>query len=209
MTRFPRFAGLLAAVLVLLIGPLASAQYAQVGGQPTKGVQPQFPALPGFWQLRMESVQKDLELVPEQIDKLKQLGKKYYEDMRAQHADYKDWGKMTQEERTARYKELSEKRKQQTEALRKEVEKILLPHQLEALRKINFRQMGPSMLYQPKVMETVGITDDQKAKIQKIRQELTEKYRQLQKESFDQILKVLTPEQQKKLEEQVQAGRRY
>ena len=205
MTRFPRLVALLAAAVVVLVGALALGQYAQAGGQPAKPVQPQFPALPGFWQLRMESVQKDLELVPEQIDKLKQLGKKYYEDMRAQQADYKNWGKMTPEERTAKYKELMEKRKQQAEAVSKEVEKILLPHQLEALRNINFRQMAPSMLYQQKVFETVGITDEQKAKIQKIRQELTEKYQQLQKESFDQILKVLTPEQQKKLKEQVQS----
>jgi len=80
---------------------------------------------------------------------------------------------------------------------------------LQALRDINFRRIAPSMLYQPKVIETVGITDEQKAKIQKIRQEMQEKYQQIQKESADEILKVLTPEQQKKLKEQVQARRRY
>jgi Spy/CpxP family protein refolding chaperone len=212
MTRFPRFAASLAGAAILLAGGWALAQQARAPGQPAnpaQPVQPQIPALPGFWQLRMESVQKDLELVPEQIEKLKQIGKEYYEDLRAQRAQWKDWGKLTQEERMAKYKEMREKQMKRAEAVRKQVEKVLLPHQLKALEEMNFRRMASSMLYQPRVMQNVGITEEQKAKIQKIRQEMMDKYQKLQKESLDQILKLLTPEQQQKLREQVRSyGRR-
>ena len=115
---------------------------------------------------------------------------------------------MTQDERTAKYKEMMEKRKQQAEEVRKDVEKILLPHQLDALQNINFRAMAPSMLYQPKTAEALGITEDQKAKIQKVRQELMDKYRQIQKESNEKILSILTPQQMEKLKEQAKT-RRY
>ena len=201
MIRFPRLAALFAAAVVLLFGSLALAQQGGAAGKP---IQPQFPSLPGFWQLRMEHVQKDLELVPEQIEKLKQIGKKYYEEMRAQRGDYQNWGKLTPEERQVKYKEMQEKRKKQAAAIREEVKKVLLPHQLKAIQDINFRSVGPSMLSQPRTAEALGISQEQKAKIAEVRKEMMENYRQMQKESFEKILGLLTPEQREKLKEQIQ-----
>lgn len=207
MSRFPRTLLLLVVCGVMSAGVLALGQEAKPagrGGQVAKPVKPQMPALPGFWQLRMKNVQEDLELVPEQIEELKALGKEYYEQMRAHRGDYKDWSSLSQEERQAKYKEIRERRKVEAEALRKKIEKVLLPHQLKALRDINLRSIGPSMLQQPRIAEKIGLSDEQKADIRKLREKLMADYRKLQKESFEKIFELLTPDQREKLRESIQ-----
>ena len=206
MTRVPRFViPCLAATAILAFGTPASAQGRKVVVQPRYRVMhSQMPALPGYYMLRMEHVQKELELVPDQLDKLKELGKQYYEQMRADQGAWKNWKEMTPEERTAKTAEMREKYKQRADELRKKIELVLLPHQLQALKEINFRAAGPSALANPRTLKDLEVTDEQKEELQKIRQEMIEKYQELQKKAFERSLKVLAPEQQKKLKERIQ-----
>jgi Spy/CpxP family protein refolding chaperone len=162
------------------------------------------PALPGFYMLRMENVQKELQLVPDQIQKLKDLGKKYYEDMKADQDVWKNWQKMTPEERTAKSAEMREKYSKRTAELRKDIEKVLLPHQISALKEVNLRAAGPGVLSNPRTLEALGVNEEQKQKLQQIRQEMFEQYQEIQKKSFEKSMDVLTPEQREKLKEQVQ-----
>ncbi len=204
MTRLPRFLALAAAMLILAVAGLADGQVVNKERQAPRAVQPQIPSLPGFWQLRMKNVQEELEIVPEQIEELKALGKDYYEQMRAQQADWSNFAKMTQEQRQAKYNQLKEKREAQADEIRKKIEKVLLPHQLKALQDINLRAVGASMLAQPRIAKSLSLSDDQKGKLQQLRQELMEEYQQLRKKSFEKTLQVLTPEQREKLKEQIQ-----
>ncbi len=179
----------------------------RVGEQPRHGyrmAQPEFPALPGFYMLRMESVQKELELTPEQIEKLKELGKKYYEDVRADQEVWKNWQQMSQEERSAKAAEQREKYVKRTEDLRQRVEKVLLAHQVKALKEINLRAAGPFALTNPRTLENLGVSDEQKQKLQDIRQKMFEELQEVQKKAFQEALEVLSPEQREKLKEQVQ-----
>ncbi len=165
MTRFPRYALLLAAVALVAIA--VSPGLAQVavkeagqGGQPVKPFEPQYLYVPGYWQLSQPNVQKEIELLPEQIEKLEALGKKYYDEQREDYKAYGDWSKLTAEERTAKYKEMMEKSKKRNAEVRAEAEKILLPHQIQALQDLNLRSYGQYMLMQPNVMQAVGLTEE-------------------------------------------------
>lgn len=211
MSRFPRFAVLLvvAVLVVVAVSPvLAQVEVKKVGegGQPATPGAWQYQGLyvPGYWQLSQPGVQKEIELLPEQLEKLKELSKRYYEAQREDAKAYGDWSKMTDEERKAKYKEVSERAKQRTEDLRKEVEKVLIPSQIEALRDLNLRTYGQYMLMQPRIMEAVGLNEEQKTKLQKLREEFTQKQQQLQKEMMDEQFKLLTPEQKERLKEEMQ-----
>jgi Spy/CpxP family protein refolding chaperone len=212
MTRVPYYAiTLVAAAAVAAAGWSASAEGPKKvepsPGQPKYGfrlAESGIPALPGFNMLRMENVQKELGLVPEQIQKLKDLGTKYYEDMKADQDVWKNWQKMTPDERTAKSAEMREKYKKRTEELRKSIEKVLLPNQLSALREVNLRAAGPGALANPRTLDALGVSDEQKQKLQQIRQEMFEQYQEVQKKSFEKSMSVLTPEQRERLKEQVQ-----
>ncbi len=207
-----RPAALAACVGIVLVGGRAWGEEAQArikvrAGQPRHGyrvAQPDFPALPGFYMLRMENVQKELELAPEQIEKLKTLGREYYDDLRADREAWKDWQQMTPEERSAKAAEQREKYRKRTDTLRDQVEEVLLPGQLESLREISFRAAGPGALANPRTLEELGVTEEQRGQLDQIRQEMFEQLQEIQKKAFARSLEVLTPEQREKLRERVQ-----
>ncbi len=200
--------GCLAAAAVLT---MASAAHAQAKPSAAQASQPryrmihsQMPSLPGYYMLRMEHVQKELDLVPEQLKKLEELGKQYYADMRADQGAWKNWREMTPEKRTARSAELQEKYKKRAASLRDSIERVLLPHQIKLMKEINFRATGPSALANPRTLDKLQVTDQQKDELQKIRQEMLEKYQELQKKTFEKSLDVLTEKQRENLKEQIQ-----
>jgi len=223
MTRFHRLIPLCAAAAVLVVGTLALAQAPKVvPAQPKKLVakqpvqvrqvgpgvrrmsQPGFGYLPGYYQLRSPDTQKELELVPEQVEKLKEIAKKYQEEMQADRNAWKNWRDMTPEERKAKSAEIREKRTKRAETAKAEIEKVLLPHQIDKLKQITFRTRAPYSLRNPRTVEQLGLNEEQKAKLKKIQEEMTEQYRVLRKKAAEDALNVLTPEQKKKLEEQIQ-----
>ncbi len=204
MSRFPRYVVWLVALAALAVSPVLAQDVVQkkAEGSAQPG-QPQVPYVPGYWQLSQPNIQKEIELSDAQLEQLKALGKKYAEAQREDYKGYGDWSKMTQEERTAKYKEITDRMKKRTDDVRAEIEKVLLPHQIKALRDIAFRTYSQYMIYQPRILEAVGVTEAQKAQLQKLRDEFTEKTKQLQKEMTEKQLEVFTPEQREKLKEQV------
>lgn len=170
------------------------------------------PALPGYYQLSNPDTQKELELLPEQIEKLKAIAEEY----RKKQAElaksnqgnwWKDWQKMTPEERKAKSTEYREKYAKLHKETAAEVEKVLLPHQIERLKELQFNARIGYFLRNPQALERVGISAEQKDKLDKIRDRLAEEYAKLQKKALDDALEVLTPEQLEKLKEQVQQRR--
>jgi Spy/CpxP family protein refolding chaperone len=203
--RFPWFIVLLTgAAFVAVVGSSASPQDKKAGMHPGSVLAfSDMPALPGYYLLRMEHVQKELNLTREQVEKLKELGRKYYEQIRGDQDVWKNWRQMTPEERSTKAAELREKYKKRAEDLRKKIEKVLLPQQIQALKEINFRAAGPSALANPRILDSLGVSDQQKEKLESIRQEMLAKYQELQTKAFDRALKVLTPEQCRKLKVQL------
>ncbi len=189
----------LAAAVMLVWGLPAVAQVVQVGGQPARRpVRVQFPAIQGYYMLQMEHVQKELELADEQKKKLQKLTQQYYKDMRQ---DWSNVRELSAEERQAKYAEIRQKNQERTEQLRQEIDQVLLPHQREKLKQVNLRSRGPYMLRNANTLKQLGVTDEQQQKLNKLRERLQLRIRQLQEESFEESLEVLTPEQRKKLDE--------
>lgn len=211
MARFPLLLAAAAAV-VLATCPWADGQVRVLAqGQPIVvssqgGVAAGFPAVPGYYMLARKSVQDQLELTEEQIKKLKELGQKYVEGMRY---DWKDYQNLSQEERQAKWAEHREKQQKLMEEIRGQAEDLLLPHQLDALKKINFRQRAPWTLQNPRMLEELNVSEEQKAQLKEIRDSMQEQIRKLQEESLDKALGVLTDEQRKKLEEMSAPGWSY
>ncbi len=150
-------------------------------------------------------------MVDEQKQKIEEITKKYYEQMRT--GSQYDWAKLRElsaEERQKKYAELREQRmevmKTAGEEAQKAIEKVLLPHQLKSLKEINLRTRGSSMLYSQAVLEQLEMTDEQKEKLTKLRQQLQEKMQKLQAESQKKTLEVLTAEQREKLGELISSG---
>ncbi len=169
---------------------------------------PGYYYLPGYYMLQQEYVQKELELVPEQKKRLEEIAKKVYEDMQE---DQKQWAKyrdMTPEERQEFFAKMRERYQKRIEDAKAEVEKVLLPHQLALLRKIEERQRLGTYLSWPQMLERLGLSEEQKKKIADIRNQTQQKTRELQQklteayqESQAKLLDVLTPEQRNRLEE--------
>ena len=159
-----------------------------------------------YWNLSRPDVQKELELLPEQIEKLKQLSKRYWEQQHYNGEFYKgiDWSKLTPEERIAKWKEVTERMKQLQDDIRKEVEKILMPAQIATLQDLQFRQMATGYLWAPQMADKIGLTEQQKSQLDQLRQEYQQKQAQLMRELAEKQLNVLTPEQKQKLKEEIQ-----
>ena len=154
--------------------------------------------------LRNEAVQKELELVDEQMEKLTKLG----EEMRAEFGEmFKGMRDLSSEERREKFEGLREKMTGIREKLQKDVDGILLPHQRDRLSQTQFqmqnRGRGTSgALGNDRVAEQLGITEDQKEMLAKIgvevREDMAKKMQKIREEAQEKLMSVLTPEQKAK-----------
>lgn len=164
-----------------------------------------------YW-LSNEQMLKELDIVPEQKEKLEKLGK----ELQTRSAEaYKsiNFNELRPEERTTKYYEVINKISKETA---KGVEEILLPHQIKRLKQImtqtRLQQLGyggAAALTGDEVAQELGITEEQRDELKKkedeIRQDIQKKtqefYKKIQEESREKLFSVLTPAQRKKLDE--------
>jgi Spy/CpxP family protein refolding chaperone len=158
-------------------------------------------SLPGYWTLGMENTQKELKLTDEQKQKLKDLADKYQTEMREYWSQTRE---LPREEQRKRFAEWREKSAKQQQEIRKQVESVLRPEQMARLQELNLRMRGPYLLGSPRTMEKLNLSEDQKGRLQKVREESQQQMQKLQQETFDKSYQILTPEQQAKLKEQVE-----
>jgi len=171
-----------------------------------------------YW-LTNDQMVGELGILPEQKEKLDKLRT----DMQTKTTEaYKsiNFNEIKPEERTNKYYEVMNKVSDETA---KEVEKILLPHQIKRLKQImtqtRLQQLGygggAAVLGGDDLASELGITDQQleelKKKEEEVRQEIQKKsqefYKKLQEESREKIFSVLTPKQRRKLDELI--GERF
>ncbi len=125
-------------VSVLAVGVLADSAFAQPGGRGRggRGGGGGFGGQGGATNLLQdENVRKELDLVDEQIGKLREIADKMQEDMRAQFQGF-DFGSLrdlSEEERNARFAEMRKKGEEVAASAQKEIDGVLLPHQRERL----------------------------------------------------------------------------
>jgi Spy/CpxP family protein refolding chaperone len=178
------------------------------GGWVGQGAAPAF-TLPGYVMLGTESTQKELKVTDEQKQQLKALAEKYQADMRQQYEKVREVPKDEQAKFWADWRQKSAQRQAE---IRKEVEAVLQPEQVAKLKELNLRMRGPGLLSYTRTMEQLDLTAEQKTKLQGVRdewqqkqQKMQQEMQKLQQEMFDKSFQLLTPAQQDKLKEQVNA----
>jgi Spy/CpxP family protein refolding chaperone len=155
-----------------------------------------------------DEVQQELQLVDEQKDKVRgiadEMRNKVRDEMRGMFEQMRD---LSDDERRAKFGEIRDKFEAINADMEKELDKVLLPHQVERLKQIDLqnkiRQQGASALTGGDIAKALNLTDEQREKLEKraaeVREELQTKIRQLQLEARDKMLDVLTPDQQAQL----------
>jgi Spy/CpxP family protein refolding chaperone len=197
--------------LAMLIGAIPAVRGQAVVGQPGAGgyqisSNPLGQSLPFLWGPQME---KELDIVDTQREALTKIRT----DATAKLRTLYDTSIPDQQERMKKYNEASKALGEETE---KKVLEVLLPHQIKRLKQIALQMQlqqtgyGMSAAFQnSQVAEDLKITDEQKAQLvekqKEVAKEMQEKtqafYKQLQEESREKMLSVLTPAQRRKLEE--------
>lgn len=122
----------------------------------------------GLMLLANPQVQKELELVDDQKAKIKELSDKLQADMREAFTGMRD---LSQEDRQKKMEELRKKGEERMASLQKEVDKVLLPQQQKRLKQIRFQVLGDRALSDAEIVKELGITDEQKTKLEAIAKE--------------------------------------
>jgi hypothetical protein len=204
---------------ILAVGVLADSAFGQPGGRGGRGGRGGGFGGGGFGGggatalLQDENVRKELDLVDEQISKLRDVGDKLQEDTRAEFQGF-DFGSLqglSPEERDERFAPIRKKVEEINAAAQKEVDAVLLPHQRERLKQImvqsTMRFGADRALTSGTLAEDLGITQEQKDALAKKQQEvqasMQEKMAKLRQEAEDELLSVLTPTQQAKLKSMI------
>lgn len=170
--------------------------------------------------LGVEAVQKELDLLEEQVDELKELG-----DARrgggGERPDFSKIREMSEEERTEFFQKMrtdSEKRGKEREG---KIKDILLPEQWERLQEIRLQLMGVGALLQEEIQKELKISEAQVEKMTKTveeassemmaemrelfqggnREGIREKMEDMRKGIENKVLGVLTSQQKKKFED--------
>lgn len=185
------------ALAAVLAGGLVGLALAQRGGG--RGF--------GGMLIRNESVQKELNLSAEQIEKLNAA----LDKVNANHKDERD--KLKDLPKEDRFKQGQKVFQAINEESRKEVAKILDDKQMKRFRQIELQAAGPRAFTLPEVQKNLKLTDDQKTKMKEISDDAGQKRRELiqggfneetrnkmtelNKETMEKTLGVLTAEQKK------------
>lgn len=163
--------------------------------------------------LGQEAIQKELELVSDQVDAIKEAQDRQREMMREVFMGARDRMQgLDNDERQELFKEIQDEMKEANTGLEDEVMEELLPHQISRLKQIfnqaqSNRSGGPqSGSMSNSLVEDLGLTEKQvedlKEKAAEVSKRLKEKIAKLQAQAQDEIFSsVLTKDQLAKYEE--------
>jgi hypothetical protein len=153
------------ATLVAILGLVAGESTGQEKGQGGRGAGSTAAGL-----ILNGSVQKELKLSDEQIEKAKKAAEEILSDAKDDFKKFKD---ATPEERSEMVQKISDK-------AHKALNDVLKPEQIKRLKQIELQQRG---LGDTNSQKALKVTDEQKEKLKKIGEETAEKRREIAKES--------------------------
>ncbi len=160
-----------------------------------------------FALLNNSSIQKDLELVDDQMESIRAVQTEFGKKIRDQIGDISK-GNFDPSRMSGLKEVIAEIQAQKKE----EINKLLLPHQQDRLRQValqmKMKSRGTSSaLTSDEVAEELGITGEQieklKERAKKLQKEIEEKTKQLKEDAKQELIGILTPSQQKKLKEMI------
>jgi hypothetical protein len=126
--------------------------------------------------------------------------------MREGFGDREAMSKLSDEERKTRFTEMRKKMSAQAEETKKEIEEVLLPHQIDRLKQIALQLRGAGALEEKEVQEAVGVSSEQLDKMKSIREAAMEKGRSLMeslRDATDQERRAKFQEFGKQIQEEV------
>lgn len=147
-------------------------------------------------------VQKELGLLAEQMDKIKELKTSA---AKRQTEMFKAMREVTPEKRG---EFLSEMQQVLRDDLEKQITNVLLPHQAQRLDEVamqmHMSRSGSRALQSKKMAQLLGLSEKQQRELRKkqaeVQKRLADQIAKLRKEAQQELIGVLTPKQQKKLE---------
>ena len=159
-----------------------------------------------------EKIQKELELVDDQVEEIKELGDEMRTSMREMFSGLREtMSGASDQERREMWGEMQEEMKTRYEELKPKIESVLLPTQVQRLAEIKMqatlrRSGGLTSERGSQVLkDQLDITDDQmeamKEKAVEVRESLAVKMAKLRKQAEMEILSVLDTEQREKYKE--------
>src|SRR5256885_1523136 len=115
---------------------------------------------------------------------------------------------LSDDERRAKFGEIRTKMESVSADTEKQLDKVLLPHQMERLKQIDLQtkvqSRGASALTSGDVAKALNLSDEQREKLEKraaeVQQELQTQIKQLQADARKKMLDVLTADQRAQLE---------
>jgi len=189
--------------------------------QPSGGARLARPTYWGNTLLQNKSVQEELKLTADQIDKIREISHSVYEKHREELDALEE--KLGGEKDRKKREPVNQMRLRINEEARKGEEEILNPQQKKRLKEITLQQRGTGAFSEEEVQNALNLTADQKDKIKTIendfhkqwreilppdafrnRAELPERFKKmdaLRKESLDKVLAILRDDQKKKYNE--------
>ena len=157
--------------------------------------------------LRMDSIRKEIELVPDQQEEIDQLQKNMRREMQDQMKGVRG---LEPEERREQFALLREQMEERQVEYQEKIESVLLPHQVKRLKELQVqsgsRRNGDgamAVLQNKELLEELGIDSEQKEKLEdkakEVREELEKKIKELRAKAEEEVLSVLSKEQRTKL----------
>ena len=159
-----------------------------------------------FSMLNNPSVQKDLQLVDEQLEQIQDINKEFGERIREKLDEMRDENGNLNIQGGGGFSELISDLKSQQ---RQQIEDILLPNQQDRLkqvaRQMKMKRMGSQRAITELLAKELGISDDQRRKIEekskKLQSELEAQIATLKAKAKKDLLQELSQDQRKKLED--------
>ena len=159
--------------------------------------------------LQNEEVQKELEIMPDQLKELEKLRDEMRNQMRDVFSGMRD---LPEDQRRAAFEKARDKMRAAAQEMETKVNKVLLPNQAERLNQIDVQtQMGrrgtDAALASDAMVKALGITDAQKKQIQEVaaeaQKEMQATMEKAREEARKKVMAVLTPDQQEKLKKMI------
>ena len=162
-------------------------------------------ATDGFGLLNNRSVQKDLELVDDQMEQIRSVQKDFDKRIRDSLGDLKS-GRLDLSNIDSLKQTIADMQAQKKEA----VNNLLLPHQQERLKQValqmKMKNRGTANTIGA-MAEELGLSKEQVEKMKKrsteLKQEIAEKTAQLRQDAKDELMGMLSPAQRQKLDDMI------
>jgi len=155
-------------------------------------------------------VAEELELDEEQVDALDELQGDMRDVFRETFGGMRERFRDPAVDREELMKEIREAIEKKMTAVDERLEEVLLPHQMSRLSELNYQKQAQrngtqGLLGNDKVKEELGLTDDQiekvKEKAEEVKAKLEKRIQQAREDAQNEILSVLTSDQQAKIKE--------